>query len=255
MGWRQDEFLLLLLLLVAKGSSGSSGGVISLARPHTPTHPAPPLWNLSGAWLLEQEHSPHPGGGTRFSLCPLPTPSPTLPWTTSSSSFGQRPLSDPPSTQAPLLAPPGGAVSKGIPAPVLGPRAPPPAASRAPAVAFLTLRCRWQTECFGRGGNRGRGGRAGDDVWGKAGSPGQNGSRGTPDAVHSGPPRSRPAVIAPGFHPPETHQRAENHAEECTDTLRRERPGRGRRSGSGRREPGPAWGTPPRTPAPPEPPT
>ena len=34
----------------------------------------------------------------------------------------------------------------------------------------------------------GRGGRAGAEIWGKSGSPGPDGSRGTPDAVHSAPP-------------------------------------------------------------------
>ena len=34
--------------------------------------------------------------------------------------------------------------------------------------------------CFGEGGNRGRGGRAGAEIWGKAGPPGQSVSRGTP---------------------------------------------------------------------------
>ena len=49
---------------------------------------------------------------------------------------------------------------------------------------------------FREGGNRGRGGRAGAAIWGKAGSPGQHVSRGTPDAAHSAPPphasRTRP---------------------------------------------------------------
>ena len=35
-------------------------------------------------------------------------------------------------------------------------------------------------ECFGRGENSGRGGRAGADIWGKARPPGQSVSRGTP---------------------------------------------------------------------------
>ena len=45
------------------------------------------------------------------------------------------------------------------------------------------------------GGNRGRGGRAGAEIWGKAGSPGQHVSRGTPEAV------TRPLFPGPGGPP------------------------------------------------------
>ena len=45
-----------------------------------------------------------------------------------------------------------------------------------------------KSPCLGEGENRGRGGRAGAEIWGQAGSPGQSVSRGPPDAVPSAPP-------------------------------------------------------------------
>ena len=57
---------------------------------------------------------------------------------------------------------------------------------------------------FREGGNRGRGGRAGAEIWGKARLPGQNISRGTPDAVHSGPPSQGRPYSPPVFTLPET---------------------------------------------------
>ena len=50
------------------------------------------------------------------------------------------------------------------------------------------------------GENRGRVGRAGARIWGKARAPGQNVSRGTPDAVNSASPPPRPAVLGPAVH-------------------------------------------------------
>ena len=50
----------------------------------------------------------------------------------------------------------------------------------------------------------GAGGRAGAEIGGKAGSPDLYVSRGTPEAVNSGPPPPRRAALAPAVHPPET---------------------------------------------------
>ena len=51
------------------------------------------------------------------------------------------------------------------------------------------------------GGQAGRGGRAGAEIGEKARSQAPDVSRGTPDAVHSGPPSPRRAALAPAVHP------------------------------------------------------
>ena len=64
--------------------------------------------------------------------------------------------------------------------------------------------CWTQTGVFPEGENRGRGARAGAEIWENARSPGWKVSRGTPDAVHFAPPpeagRTRPLFSPSGKH-------------------------------------------------------
>ena len=110
--------------------------------------------------------------------------------------------------------------------------APPPGC---PWLSEAAAACR--VECFRRVKTGGRGARAGAEIWGNARSPGLNASRGTPDAVNSGPSPPRRAALAPAAHPPETLHWSVNDSSVKTPR---------RRSG---RATGPRWAPPSWSPA------
>ena len=80
-----------------------------------------------------------------------------------------------------------------------------PTANPAPAKSAVKLSASAVgLELFPEGENRGRGARAGAEIWGNARSPGWNASRGTPEAVNSALPSPRGGPHSSLVHPPET---------------------------------------------------
>ena len=94
---------------------------------------------------------------------------------------------------------PGGARTAVFPAPFRAPQVARPQVT--PATSLLAQAAVWSSSP-NSSEIRGRGGRAGAEIWGKPRFPGPNASRYAPAAVHSGPPPPRRAALAPLPRPP-----------------------------------------------------